>query len=463
MGCGPSTGRDSVMLAATKEALLDGQLHTDPMRNARLVVTVLAVSLGSSLQFGFATGSLNNLEQIVPNALAAAGNPITITQWALINSCFSVGGLIGSYGSLIPLARCGRRKTLLMANAFVFVSSILMYYGTVWWVLLLGRVSIGIVAGVAQMTAGSYMTEIAPLSIRGSVGVCAQAGIVTGIALANFLTAPSFHTLGSPLHWRTVFLVPSAFALFQLVVLPFCPQSPSFLIRKKGPEKTLATLVQLHKPTSALEILAELEKELEGGKGEEIYTIPQLLSDEKLRKQLIVGVTLKIGVQFSGIDAIFYYSTLMFRHANVADPQLATSLLSLVNLGMTFFAMLMMERIGRRVLMMTTWIGMCSAFATIFVANSLSEGFGFMPQLMANVEVFSMVIIIISFAVGVGNVEGFFISEIMPVYAKDTLAAIGQPLNWIANLIVATSFPILFEVLMMCLATAPYEPVLSSP
>ena len=104
-------------------------------------------------------------------------------------------------------------------------------------------------------------------------------------------------------------------------MLPFCPQSPSFLIRKKGPEKTLATLVQLHKPTSALEILAELEKELEGGKGEEIYTIPQLLSDEKLRKQLIVGVTLKIGVQFSGIDAIFYYSTLMFRHANVADPQ----------------------------------------------------------------------------------------------------------------------------------------------
>lgn len=78
-------------------------------------------------------------------------------------------------------------------------------------------------------------------------------------------------------------------------------------------------------------------------------------------------------------------------------------------------------------------------------------------------QVFSMVIIIISFAVGVGNVEGFFISEIMPVYAKDTLAAIGQPLNWIANLIVATSFPILFEVLMMCLATAPYEPVLSSP
>lgn len=57
-----------------------------------------------------------------------------------------------------------------------------------------------------------------------------------------------------------------------------------------------------------------------------------------------------------------------------------------------------------------------------------------------------MVLIIVAFAVGVGNVEGFLISEIMPVYAKDTLAAIGQPLNWIANLIVATLFPIIFQV-----------------
>ena len=72
----------------------------------------------------------------------------------------------------------------------------------------------------------------------------------------------------------------------------------------------------------------------------------------------MVGVVIKIGVQFSGIDAIFYYSTLMFRHANVSDPQLATTLLSLVNLTMTFIAMGIMEKAGRRVLMMCTWVGM---------------------------------------------------------------------------------------------------------
>mmetsp|Transcript_40433 Transcript_40433/g.130950 ORF Transcript_40433/g.130950 Transcript_40433/m.130950 type:complete len:139 (+) Transcript_40433:3-419(+) len=97
--------------------------------------------------------------------------------------------------------------------------------------------------------------------------------------------------------------------------------------------------------------------------------------------------------------------------------------------------------------MMCTWVGMCCGFFTIFAAQTASESFGILPSVMPKVEVVAMVMIIVSFAVGVGNVEGFIISEIMPVYAKDTLASIGQPLNWIANLTVSTAFPIVFEAL----------------
>lgn len=148
----------------------------DPFMWLRLIATVSAVSLGSSLQFGFATGSLNNLEQIVPETLNELGNPINIATWAIINSCFSIGGLIGSYGCVVPLALFGRKKTLLFTNIFVFISSAFMYFGTNWVWLVCGRISIGIVAGVAQMVAGSYMTEISPIGIRGSVGVCSQVG-----------------------------------------------------------------------------------------------------------------------------------------------------------------------------------------------------------------------------------------------------------------------------------------------
>jgi len=430
-----------------REPLLDDAKKDDGyMQYVRLFATVISVSLGSSLQFGFATGSLNNLEQIVPETLANLGNPIAMWQWALINSCFSVGGLLGSYGVVAPLAFFGRKKTLLGANFFVFLSSALLFYGTTWWVLVLGRMSIGVVAGVAQMVAGAYMTEISPIAIRGSVGVCSQVGIVIGIALANFLTAPSFHMVGSMELWRYLWLAPVGFSLFQMAILPFCPESPAFLIKNASEETTLKTLMKLHREASAAAHMNNLRSELtQGGKAGEDMSIGDLLAARDLRKQLIVGVVVKIGVQFSGIDAIFYYSTLMFRHANVSDPQLATTLLSLVNLAMTFIAMGIMEKAGRRALMMCTWVGMCSGFGIIFIAGTLGESFGVLPDFMANMQVLAMVLTIMSFAVGVGNVEGFLISEIMPVYAKDTLASIGQPLNWIANLTVSTLFPIVFQ------------------
>merc|ERR1719375_754110 len=114
---------------------------------------------------------------------------------------------------------------------------------------------------------------------------------------------------------------------------------------------------------------------------------------------------------------------------------------------MTFIAMGIMEKAGRRALMMCTWVGMCSGFGIIYIAGTLGEGLGVAPAFMSNVQVVAMVLTIISFAVGVGNVEGFLISEIMPVYAKDTLSSIGQPLNWIANLTVSTGFPLVFAAL----------------
>jgi MFS family permease len=324
-------------------------------------------------------------------------------------------------------------------------SSAFLYFGTTWYVLVCGRVCIGIVAGVAQMVAGSYMTEIAPIGIRGAVGVCSQVGIVIGIALANFLTAPSFNIFSTVDTWRNLWLVPSAFSVFQLCILPFCPESPSYLIKAQGEAVTLATLKKLHRSESAHAHMNNLRSEvLEGGKSGDDMSISELLMDKRLRKQVLVGIVIKIGVQFSGIDAIFYYSTLMFRHANVADPQVATTLLSLVNLAMTFIAMLIMEAAGRRALIMVTWLGMCSGFLIIFLSSTLGEEFGVLPELMSSLQVVAMVITIICFAVGVGNVEGFIISEIMPVYAKDTLMSIGQPLNWIANLTVSTLFPILF-------------------
>lgn len=114
---------------------------------------------------------------------------------------------------------------------------------------------------------------------------------------------------------------------------------------------------------------------------------------------------------------------------------------------MTFAAMGLMDVAGRRALIITTWVGMCLGFAAIYGAQTLGDVYGVLPTLMSNLQVVAMVLIIVAFAVGVGNVEGFFISEIMPVYAKDTLLSVGQTLNWLSNLTVSTLFPIIFALI----------------
>ena len=107
--------------------------------------------------------------------------------------------------------------------------------------------------------------------------------------------------------------------MFQLCVLPFCPESPSFLIKQVGGSSlALSTLRKLHRAESAAMHMNNLKSELqEGGKTGDDMSIGELLMAKHLRKQVLVGIVIKIGVQFSGIDAIFYYSTLMFRHAKV--------------------------------------------------------------------------------------------------------------------------------------------------
>ena len=125
-----------------------------------------------------------------------------------------------------------------------------------------------------------------------------QVGIVIGIAFANFLTAPSSNIFGTMDKWRYTFLVPSVCSLFQLCVLPFCPESPSFLIKAKGSQLALSTLRQLHRAESAAMHMNNLRGEMqEGGKAGDDMSITELLMAKHLRKQVMVGIVIKIGVQ----------------------------------------------------------------------------------------------------------------------------------------------------------------------
>ena len=132
-------------------------------------------------------------------------------------------------------------------------------------------------------------------------------------------------------------------------------------------------------------------------------TVGQLFEDMTLRKQLIVGITVQLMMQFSGIDAVFYYSTKVFYQAGVSDPELATTGLGVINVIVTIFAVKFMDTTGRKTLLTYSWIGMFASYLLLTTSFVLKPYLSYMDQL----SVFSMTGVIVFFAFGPGCIAWF--------------------------------------------------------
>ena len=146
-------------------------------------------------------------------------------------------------------------------------------------------------------------------------------------------------------------------------------------------------------------------------------------------------------IQFSGIDAVFYYSTTVFRRADVSDPELATTCLGVINVLVTIVAVKYMDSVGRKTILQYSWIGMCTSYLFLTLSFVFKPAFDFMDD----ISVVATTDVIISFPFGPGCIAWFIIAEIFPLAGRDTAMAIGIFLNWIANCLVAFSFPIQLE------------------
>ena len=131
----------------------------------RLWMAIISVVIGSSFQFGYGTGVMNNSELAIRASFGPPGS-FTTTHWSLVVSMFGFGGLIGAVlGSEVLSKRMGRKTTLLANNFFVFISCGLIAFSTSWWVMAIGRIFIGMVAGIATGVVPIYFSEISPTKV----------------------------------------------------------------------------------------------------------------------------------------------------------------------------------------------------------------------------------------------------------------------------------------------------------
>ncbi|XP_008070799.1 solute carrier family 2, facilitated glucose transporter member 1 [Carlito syrichta] len=358
-----------------------------------------------SLQFGYNTGVINAPQKVIEefynqtwiHRYGESILPATLTTlWSLSVAIFSVGGMIGSFSVGLFVNRFGRRNSMLMMNLLAFVSAVLMGFsklGNSFEMLILGRFIIGVYCGLTTGFVPMYVGEVSPTALRGALGTLHQLGIVVGILIAQVFGLDSI--MGNEDLWPLLLSVIFAPALLQCVVLPFCPESPRFLLINRNEEN-------------------RAKSGTEAGKGHSAWPSPNHFS----------------------VWQVFYYSTSIFEKAGVQQPVYATIGSGIVNTAFTVVSLFVVERAGRRTLHLIGLAGMAGCAVLMTIALALLEQLPWMSYLSI-VAIFGFVAF---FEVGPGPIPWFIVAELFSQGPRPAAIAVAGFSNWTSNFIVGMCF-----------------------
>ncbi|XP_036386297.1 solute carrier family 2, facilitated glucose transporter member 1 [Megalops cyprinoides] len=412
----------------------------------RLMVAVGTAVIGS-LQFGYNTGVINAPQKIIETFYNETwfdryNQPISETSlttlWSLSVSIFSIGGILGSFSVGLFVNRFGRRNSMLMANVLAFIAAALMGFsklGASWEMLIIGRFVVGLYSGLSTGFVPMYVGEISPTALRGALGTLHQLGIVIGILMAQVFGMQEL--MGSASLWPVLLGFTFIPALVQCAILPFCPESPRFLLINRNEEnKAKSVLKKLRGTTDVSADMQEMKEESRQMMREKKVTIPELFRSPLYRQPMVIAIILQLSQQLSGINAVFYYSTSIFEKAGVAQPVYATIGAGVVNTAFTVVSLFVVERAGRRSLHLIGLLGMAGSAVLMTIALALLDKLKWMSY-VSIVAIFSFVAF---FEIGPGPIPWFIVAELFSQGPRPSAFAVAGFSNWTANFIVGMGF-----------------------
>ncbi|XP_062255957.1 solute carrier family 2, facilitated glucose transporter member 1 [Platichthys flesus] len=413
----------------------------------------VATAVIGSLQFGYNTGVINAPEQKLRGffknvSMERYGEPFSeganTMVWSFSVAIFSVGGMIGSFSVGAVVNKFGRRKSMMLANVLAVLGAGLMGLSALsrsFEMIIVGRFIIGVFCGLCTGLTPMYVGEISPTAVRGAFGTLHQLGVVIGILVAQIFGLESL--LGSDHLWPLLLALTGLPAVLQTIMLPFCPESPRYLlISLNQEEEARKALVRLRGTEDVSDDIQEMKEEGMKMAMEKKVTIPELFRSPSYRQPIIIAIVLQLSQQLSGINAVFYYSTSIFAKAGLTQPIYATIGAGVVNVVFTVISLFLVERAGRRTLHLIGLAGM--AICALLMTISLSLG-KTNPSLsyMAMVAVFGFVA---SFEMGPGPIPWFIVAELFSQGPRPAAMAVSGFSNWTANFLVGLSFPKLEEL-----------------
>lgn len=393
---------------------------------------IFAWSISAALAgflFGFDTvvisGADKQLQELWGTSNAFHGSVVmAMALWGTV-----VGAIFGGW----PTNRFGRKNTLMLIGMLYFISAIGSALANDPITFALFRFLGGLGVGASTVAAPAYISEIAPAKDRGRLVALYQFNIVLGILMA-FLSNYLLRNTGSE-PWRWMMGVEAIPAFLYLLFVFFIPRSPRWLITKNRTVEARKVLADID-PEQDFELkMQEIKKESAShASGENIFM-------KKYRFPLILAFLVAMFNQLSGINAFLYYAPRIFESAGLGE---STALLSsigigIINLVFTLLGVFLIDKLGRKQLMLIGSIGYIFSLSMVAAAFFLNWGGLWVPIFLF--------FFIASHAVGQGAVIWVFISEVFPNHLRASGQSFGSSTHWVLAALVPSFIPVLFSTI----------------
>ena len=398
----------------------------DTKKNQLLIFST-AAALGGLL-FGFDTGVISGAIHFIKIEFNLNAYQEGFAVSNLMIACV-VGALLAG-----PIADwTGRKKVLILCAVLFTVSAILSALPRSFTELVIARFIGGMGVGMASVVSPMYIAEISPAKIRGRLVALNQLAIVVGILLSYFSNWVLVDTGIN--NWRYMLVAEILPAITFLVGLFFIPESPRWLTKEGLEKEALDVLNVVAGAANADHELQEVKKSL----AEKRTSLKELLHPS-LRRVLIVGILFSLFAHITGIDTIIYYGPIIFLESGFKTDSalLASVMIGITNLIFTFVGMAMVDKAGRKFLLLVGLAGMGISMMLV----------GFCMQsdiISAKWTLLWIMTYIASFAMSIGVVIWVYLSEIYPTRVRGQALSVATMVLWLGNVILTQLFPVMME------------------
>ncbi|KAL2329513.1 hypothetical protein Fmac_017094 [Flemingia macrophylla] len=399
-----------------------------PVKPSGTVLPYVGVACLGAMLFGYHLGVVNGALEYLAKDLGITHNTV-LQGW--IVSALLAGATVGSFTGGALADKFGRTRTFQLDAIPLAIGGFLCATAQSVETMIIGRLLAGIGIGVASAIVPLYISEISPTEIRGALGSVNQLFICIGILAALLAGLP---LVGNPIWWRTMFGITLVPSILLALGMTFSPESPRWLFQQGKISEAAKAVKTLYGKERVALVMHDLTAASHGSSEPEAGWFD--LFSSRYWKVVSIGATLFLLQQLAGINAVVYYSTSVFRSAGIASDVAASALVGASNVFGTIVASSLMDRQGRKTLLITSFSGMAASMLLLSVSFSWKA----LAPYSGTLAVLGTVLYVLSFSLGAGPVPALLLPEIFASRIRAKAISLSLGTHWISNFVIGLYF-----------------------